>query len=95
MISAVGTMSLGNVQVQMTSGRGFTPEELAVRAVDRIVTISASVTPEVRAQAEAYRTQLYNLVLHYLKQAVTSEHTTLANKFIASGHPELIALLKE
>ena len=31
----------------------------------------------------------------YLKQAIASEHTTLYNRFVAAGHPELAVLLKE
>ncbi len=43
--------TVGNVFVQTTSNRGFTPEEVAERCLDRIVSIAESAAPEVRAQA--------------------------------------------
>ena len=95
MFGQVGTMSVGNVKVVMTSGRGFTPEELADRAVDKIVSVSDTADPMVKAQAYAFKDKVRAVVLHYMNQAILSEHTTLINKFNAAGHPELAALLKE
>lgn len=95
MVGATGALTVGQAWVQATSGRGFTPEELTTRAVDKIVSISDSADPAIQAQAHAFKAQVHSVVLHYMKQAVLSEHTTLLNKFIAAGHPELAAFLGE
>ena len=95
MMGQTGLSTLGNALVYTTSGRGFSPDELAVRCVDKIVSISDTAEPMVRAQAHAFKAQLHAVVLQFLKQAVASEHTTLFNKFVAAGHPELATLLKE
>jgi len=95
MLGQSGLFEMGAPYVQMTSGRGFTPEELATRAVSKIVSVSPMAGPMVQEQAHAFKAQLHAVVLHYLKQAVASEHTTLRNRFIAAGHPELIAILTE
>lgn len=96
MLGQTGLVELGLPTVVSTSGRGFSPEELAHRAVAKIVSVSSSIDdPIVRAQAEAFKEQVFSVVLFYLKQAVASNHTTLTNRFIAAGHPELVALLKE
>ena len=95
MLSQTGVVMMGNPMVHTTNGRGFTPEELAVRAVARIVSVADSASPMVQAQAHAFKEQVYVVVLQYLKQAVASEHTTLFNKFVAAGHPELATLLND
>lgn len=95
MFGQMGAGSIGTVTTCVTSGRGFTPEELAARCTDKIVGVSSTADPMVRAQAEAFKSQIQSVVLHYLKQAVASEHTTLIHRFNAAGFPELVALLKE
>ena len=45
--------NIGEVVVKTTENRGLAPEELAERAVEQIVSVSSSVDPVVRQQAEA------------------------------------------
>lgn len=84
---------LGGVTVKTTQGRGFTPEELAERAVDKIIYVGSNSHPVVRDQAEAFKKHIYEVVLSYMKQAVVSHETTIANRLREAGHPELIKLL--
>ena len=93
MWTGASAVSVGKAVVMSTSGRGFTPEELAQLAVDKIVSVSNTADPLVQAQAHAFKDKVHAVVLHYMKQAVMSEHTTLLNKFIAAGHPELSVFL--
>jgi len=46
-----GTILDGEVKVITTSGRGFTPEELADRALDKIMYVSKDTNPLIRDQA--------------------------------------------
>jgi ribosome-binding protein aMBF1 (putative translation factor) len=46
--------NIGEVVVKTTQRRGLSPEELAERAVEQIVSVSDSVDPIVRQQAEAF-----------------------------------------
>jgi hypothetical protein len=85
----------GNVLVQSTSGRGFTPEELAEMALDKIVYVGSKSHPVIREQAEAFKNNLRVVLLQYLKQAVHSDRTTIANRLREAGHPELTILLKD
>ena len=94
MISSVGGGFLGEVKAMMVSGRGFTPEEVAEMALDQIIYIGANANPIIREQAEAYRTQLREVLVRYMKQAVASHNTTLMNRFRNAGHPELVKLLE-
>ena len=39
------SLSVGDVMVHTTNNRGFTPEEVASRCVDRIISISDQANP--------------------------------------------------
>jgi hypothetical protein len=85
----------GTVTVHSTSGRGFTPEELAERALDKIVYVGSKSHPVIRDQAEAFKNNLRVVLIQYLQQAVRSDRTTIANRLREAGHPELTILLKD
>jgi hypothetical protein len=85
----------GNVTVFSTSGRGFTPEELAEQALDKIVYVGSKSHPVIREQAEAFKNSLRIVLTQYLQQAVRSDRTTIANRLREAGHPELTILLKD
>jgi hypothetical protein len=84
-----------NVKVLTTSGRGFTPEEMAERALDKIISVGSQTHPAIRDQAEAFRNQIRQVLVYYMKETVRTHHVTLANKFRNAGHPDLIKLLDE
>jgi hypothetical protein len=84
----------GILQVQTTSNRGFTPEELANGALDRILFIGDTTHPVIKEQAVAFREQIRGVLVQYMNQAIKSDRTTLANTFRTAGHPELVKLLE-
>jgi len=86
--------NMGDVVVKTTENRGLSPEELAERAVEQIVGISASVDPVVRQQAEAFKSRIYHVVLGIIKQAIKSDRTTLMNEFIQQGHLDIADILR-
>ena len=94
MISTAGAMEVGMVKVGTMSGRGFTPEEIAEQALDKIISIGNNSHPVIQAQAEAFRTEIRGVLVNYLRQAVASHNTTLTNRFRDAGHPELVKLLE-
>lgn len=85
----------GDIKVFSTSNRGFTPEEIVERAMDKIMYVSNDANPLIKEQAQAYRDHIKNVVLFYLKEAVKSDRTTIANRLIDAGHPELLKLLEK
>jgi len=91
----LGEALVGSVMVQTTSGRGASPEEFAERALRRIIYIGEHVPPEIRAQAEGYREHIRDVLLFYLREAVSAHNRTLAIKLTEAGHPELISLLED
>ena len=89
-----GGALLGQITAISVSGRGFTPEEVAEMALDKIIYIGENSHPALRDQAEAFRDQIRTVLVKYMRQAVISHNTTLANKLRDAGHPELIKLLE-
>ena len=85
----------GNVKVYTTSNRGFTPEEISERAVDKIISVGSQTHPVIREQAEAFKEDIRKVLVQYMKEMVRSHNTTLANRFREMGYPELIKLLEE
>jgi hypothetical protein len=82
------------VTVNTTSGRGFTPEELAAKCADKIVSVSADAPAPIRDQAHAFKQRVEQVVLGYLKQAVHSDRTTVYNALNDAGHPGLADLVR-
>ena len=85
----------GQVRVETTQGRGFTPEEIAERALDKIIAVGSNSHPAITEQARAFRENIRSVLVFYMKEVERSQRVTLANKFRKAGHPELIKLLDE
>lgn len=82
------------VAVKTTSGRGFTPEELAEQAADKIIAVSDTANPVIQQQARAFRKQIVKVVTKYLEQAVRSDRTTVYNALNDAGQPQLADLIR-
>ena len=67
-----GDMELGQVFVQTTSNRGYTPKEIAERAVNRVL--------RVRDKDELQR-----VLVKYLHEAQESERMTVRRVLIENG----------
>jgi len=81
-------------EVHTTSGRGFTPEEIAERCADKIIHVSDSADPVIQQQARAFRGRLVKVVESALKEAVQSDRTTVYNALNDAGQPQLADLIR-
>lgn len=82
------------VNVQTTNNRGFTPKELAEQALEKIVSVSDHADPIVREQARAFQDRIRAVLVHYLKQAATSDRTTVCAALDAAGQPSLSQMIR-
>tara|TARA_R100001129_G_scaffold186658_1_gene179792 strand:+ start:16458 stop:16754 length:297 start_codon:yes stop_codon:yes gene_type:complete len=82
------------VGVQTTHNRGHTPEEVAQRCVDRIISIGDETHPLIRDQARAFKEQMTKLVAHYMREAIKSDRTTVYNELKNAGQPQLAELIR-
>jgi hypothetical protein len=95
MISVQGLGESSGIQVATKDFGGFTPEEVAERALDRIIQVGDQSHPLVREQAIAFRNHIREILVFYMNEAVKFDRVTLAHKLREAGHPELIKLLEE
>jgi len=93
MMTDILSIHNGDIKVLTTQNRGMTPEEIADLALDKIIYVGSKSNPLIKDQAEAFRKQIRSVLIIYIKQAVVSYNTTIANRLRDAGHPELIKIL--
>lgn len=86
---------ISGIKVETTQHRGFTPEELAQRAADRIISVGDQAHPAIREQARAFKHQIAVVIAFYLKEAVTQDRVTIANRLRDAGYPDLVQILEK
>lgn len=89
------TCSLGTVSVVVTNGRGASVEEIAERALNKIISVGGQTHPVIRDQALAFKDNIRAVLEHYMAEAVKSDRTTIAARLREAGHPELVSILLE
>ena len=82
------------VMVSTTENRGHTAEEVATRCLNRIVNIASTTDPIIRQQAEAFKKEIEQVIVHYMKQAIQSDRTTVYNVLLDAGEPKLADLIR-
>lgn len=94
MSSVEGGFNLGEIKVYTANHRGFTPEEIAERAIDRVIYVGDKSHPLIAEQARAFRENIKKVLIFYLTEAQESERTTICAKLTLQGHEELANLIR-
>lgn len=81
--------------VRTTTDRGFTVEEIAENLLDKLLFISSEAHPAIREQAMAFKNQIRPAIVHYMRQAVKSDRTTLAAEFSKQGHHDMAEIIRK
>ena len=81
--------------IYTTNNRGFTAEEIAERALDKIIYVGDKSHPVIAEQARAFKQYIYDVLVQYLREAQESERITLSAKLSQLGHPEIAKLIGE
>lgn len=82
------------VNIQTTENRGFTPDEVAERCVDKLISVSENAHPAIRDQAQAFQKHMEKTVAFYMREAIRSDRTTVYNALKDAGHPKLAELIR-
>tara|TARA_R100000995_G_scaffold53933_1_gene26378 strand:+ start:1648 stop:1938 length:291 start_codon:yes stop_codon:yes gene_type:complete len=85
---------VNGVNIHTTKNRGFSPEEIAARAVEKIVSISVDADPMIKAQAEAFKSRVYHVIVLACKDAINSDRTTMYNLLTKQGHNDMADILR-
>ena len=84
---------LGQLEVRVSSHRGYNVDEVADAAVGRILYVGENVHPVIRDQAVAFKEHIREIVAFYMKEAIKSDRTTVVNILKKAGHPELASII--
>lgn len=90
-----GIGQVGSFLVRTTNDRGFTVEEIAENLLDKLIFISSEAHPAIRDQAMAFKNQIRPAIIHYMRQAVRSDRTTLAAEFAKQGHEQMAEIIRK
>ena len=82
------------VNVQTTNNRGFSPDEVAERCVEKLISVSDDAHPAIRDQARAFQKHMEKVVAFYMREAIRSDRTTVYNALKDAGHPKLAELIR-
>lgn len=77
------------VTVKTTENRGFSPDEVAERCVEKLISVSDTAHPALRDQARAFQRHMEKVVAFYMREAIKSDRTTIHNALCDAGHPDL------
>ena len=87
-------MEIGNVLVTTTQNKGHDPEFWAQSAADRIVSVGGNCHPAIAQQAEAFKEAVRATTLHYIKEAIRSDRTTLIAELERQGHKDMADIIR-
>jgi len=82
-------LQVGAVNVSTSENKGHDSEFWAQAAADRIVSVGGNCHPLIAQQAEAFKSQIQQIVLYYMKQSAKSERTTIYNLLLNAGEASL------
>ena len=92
-MSFSGQSEIGQVFVQTTNHRGFTAEEIADRAVNKIIHVGENVAPDIAKQARVFQEELRKVLEKYIAEAQESERQTIRAKLTHAGYEEIAHLI--
>jgi hypothetical protein len=82
------------IKVRTADKGGHSPDAVAEMCVDKLMSVSTSAPPEIRMQAEAYKSRMLQIIAHYIKVAVREDRATMCEKIQEAGFPDLAAQLR-
>ena len=94
MFSVKTESTIGQVAVQTTQNKGLSPEYWTERILERLVSVSDNADPMVKAQAQAFKDSMTQVVLLYLKQAIASDRATVAGLLQKQGHKDMADIIR-
>ena len=88
------TLSIGNLGVKTTHGRGHTVEEVAEMATNKLVSVSDTAPDPIRAQAHAFKKTCQFVITYYMKEAIKNHKCPIGNQLEAQGHKDLAEIIR-
>ena len=87
-------LEIGNVLVTTTTNKGHDPEFWAQTLAERVVNVGGNRHPDIAQQPEEFKEAVKATALHYIKEAIKSDRTTLTAEFDRQGHKDMADIIR-
>ena len=82
------------VKVRTANNRGHSVEAIAEMCADKVITVSDTAPDVIRAQAEAFKAEILNVIRKHIKMAIKEDRATMCVKIQEAGFPDLAEQLR-
>jgi|19_taG_2_1085344.scaffolds.fasta_scaffold53201_2 hypothetical protein len=94
MLSVDAGATVGAAVAKTTENGGFTPEQVAEMALEKIIHVSDGTVAPLRDQAHAFRQYIRDTLLFYMKFAIEQDRATVCANLRKAGYDELAKQLR-
>lgn len=94
MISVETGVQVMKVNVMTSDEGGLSSEQITELAMDKIMSVSDTAPPAIKDQANIFRTNVRDVVHHYIQLARQEERATIARKIDSAGNSEMADLVR-
>ena len=95
MLSVDAGATVGVAVAKTTENGGFTPEQVAEMALEKIIHVSDGTVAPLRDQAHAFRQYIRDTLLFYMKFAINQDRATICFELRKAGHEDLAKYVKD
>ena len=87
-------LSVGDLGVKTTHGRGHTAEEVAEMATNKLISVSDTAPEPIKAQAHAFKNSCHFIIAYYMREAIKNHMCTIGNQLEQQGHKDLAEIIR-
>jgi|TARA_R110000824_G_scaffold55820_3_gene153485 hypothetical protein len=89
MLAVDAGITLGEAVVRTSDGGGFSPDEVAEMAVEKIIHVSDGTIAPLRDQAHAFKENIQAILRYYMKFAIEQDRATVCAELRKAGYGDL------
>lgn len=83
-----------SVNVSTSNDGGLSTDQITELAMDKILNVADTAPPAIRDQAQAFRSNLQNVVRYYIDLARSEERATMAHMAQKEGYDNLAEIIR-
>ena len=87
-------LSVGDLGVKTTHGRGHTVEEIAEMTTNKLISVSDTAPGPIKAQAHAFKNKCRMIITYYMKEAINNHMCTICNLLEKQGQKDLANIIR-
>ena len=90
----INAAEVGTVKVTTSQNRGFSSDQIADMATDKIVYVADNAPPAIQEQARVFADRVRNLLRGYVDLAKREERATIIQVIEQTGNKELANIIR-